>query len=128
LFGELEGDAGFVVADLEAGTGTVLRMQPGMADVVVVVAQPTLKSIDIAARAARTARNRAERIVLVANRVTSDDDVAMIRDAVDHDELVAVADDAGIAAADRAGEAPIDVAPEGAGVEAIVALARRLAA
>ena len=100
LFGEIEGEDGFVVADLEAGTGTLLRMQPGLSDVIVVVAQPTRKSIDIAARAARTARNREARIVLIANRVTGEDDVDLIRDAIEHDELVAVPDDPGIADAD----------------------------
>jgi CO dehydrogenase maturation factor len=127
LLGELDGRAAFVVADLEAGTGTVLRLKPGAADVALIVAQPTAKAIDVAARAARTARNRETRVVLVANRVGGDADVEAIRSAVPHDALVAVPDDPGVERADREGAAPIDAAPDGPAVRAVEALARELA-
>ena len=127
LLGELEEDGSIVVADLEAGTGTILRLDPGQADVVLVVAQPTAKAIDIAARAARTAANRGVPVIAVANRVRGDEDVAAVRAALGDHELVAVPDDEGIARADREGSAPIDVAPDGPGVRALVGLAGRLA-
>ncbi len=117
-----------MIADLEAGTGTVLRIKPGQADVVVVVATPTVKAIDVAARAARTARNRETRVVLVANRVTGEPDVTAIAAAVPHDLLVAVPDDPAIEEADRQGAAPIDFAPEAPAVRALSALAQRLTA
>ena len=128
MLGELEADGQVVIADLEAGTGTVLRIKPEHADVVVVVATPTAKAIDVAARAARTAQNRATRVVLVANRATGEGDVAAIRAAVPHDAHVAVPDDQAIEQADREGTAPIDFAPEAPAVRALVGLARRLAA
>jgi CO dehydrogenase maturation factor len=127
LLGELERQRQIVVGDLEAGTGTVLRLKDGQADVVVVVAQPTAKSIDIAARAARTAVNRGTRVVVLANRVRCGEDVDAIRAALGDREVVAIPDDPGIARADREGRAPIDVAPDGPGVRAIVGVAERLA-
>lgn len=128
LLGEVEGERRIVVGDLEAGTGTVLRLKEGQADVVLVVAQPTAKSIDIAARAARTSTNRGTRVVVLANRVRDEADVEAVRAAVGDHEVVAIPDDPGIARADRDGRAPIDVAPDGPGVRAVVAVAERLAA
>jgi CO dehydrogenase maturation factor len=126
LLGELEGEREIVIGDLEAGTGTVLRLREGQADLVVVVAQPTAKAVDVAARAARTALHRGIPVIAVANRVRGDEDVALVRDALPDVEVVAVRDDDGIARADREGLAPIDAAPGGPGVEAIVALGARL--
>ena len=117
-----------MIADLEAGTGTMLRIKPGHADAVVVVATPTAKAIDVAARSARTARNRETRGVLVANRVTGDADVAAVSEAVPHELLVAVPDDPAIEQADREGAAPIDFAPDAPAVRALTALAARLTA
>ena len=127
LLGELDGERAFVVADLEAGTGTVSRLAPGAADVVVAVAQPTAKAIDVAARVGRIARNRDTRVILVANRVAGDEDVALIRSGVPHDALVVVPDDPAIERADRMGAAPIDAAPGTPGVRGVEALARELA-
>ena len=127
MLGELEGERAVVVGDLEAGTGTVLRLQEGQADVVLVVAQPTAKALDVAARAVRTAAHRGLPVVVLANRVRDDEDVAAVRAAVGDCEVVAVPDDPGVARADREGLAPIDVAPDGPAVRAIVALAGRLA-
>jgi CO dehydrogenase nickel-insertion accessory protein CooC1 len=128
LLRELEDEAGaVVVGDLEAGTGTMLRLQEGQADVALVVAQPTQKALAVARTAARIAGSRGARVVVVANRVRDDDDVALIRDALADHELVVVPDDPAIARADEDGVAPLDAAPEAPGTRAIVALAERLA-
>jgi CO dehydrogenase maturation factor len=128
LLGELESDDQIVIGDLEAGVGTVLRLQDGQADVVVVVAQPTAKSIEVARRAIQVATRRDHRVVVVANRVRDDADLDEIRAVVgDEQELVVVPDDPAIAEADRDGRAPIDVDSTAPGVRAIVALADRLA-
>lgn len=128
LLGELEGDGQIVVGDLEAGVGTVVRLQPGQADVIVVVAQPTAKSIEVARRAVRLAVERAPRVVVVANRVRDDSDLAAIRTAVGEDhEYVVVPDEPAIAEADRDGRAAIDVDADAPGVRAIIDLADRLA-
>ena len=117
-----------VVGDLEAGIGTVLRLQPGMADAVVIVAQPTAKSIDIAGRAARVAAARELEVVVAANRVRDEADLAAIQDALGEHEILVVPDDPAILRADQEGLAPIDVDADGPGVAAIAALAERLAA
>jgi CO dehydrogenase nickel-insertion accessory protein CooC1 len=126
LLGELEGEGQVVVGDLEAGIGTVLRLHPGMADAVVVVAQPTAKSIDIAARAARIAAAREATVLVVANRVRDEDDLALIREGLGGHELFVVPDDPAILRADQEGLAPMDAGHDAPGVAAIGALADRL--
>jgi CO dehydrogenase maturation factor len=128
LLRELESDGKIIIGDLEAGIGTVLRLQEGQADVVVVVAQPTAKSLDIARRAVEMAADKSARTIVVANRVRDDEDLAVIRAAVGDCEMIVVPDDAAIAQADREGRAAIDVDPGSPGVRAIIALADRLAA
>jgi len=126
LLRELESADAVVIGDLEAGTGTVRRLRDGDADAVVVVAQPTAKSIDVARRAVELATERAARIVVVANRVRDEGDLELIAGALEGQEIVVVSDDPTIADADRDGRAPIDVDAGSPGVRAIVALADRL--
>jgi CO dehydrogenase maturation factor len=126
LLDELEAGKDIVIGDLEAGVGTVLRLPEDAADIVLVVVQPTAKSIEVARRVAPAASRKA-RVVIVANRVRDDDDLALIRAAFPDEEIAVVPDDEAIAAADREGRAPIDVDDEAPGVRAVVALADRLA-
>lgn len=128
LLRELEGEDDVVVGDLEAGIGTMLRLNEGEADVVLVVAQPTAKAIEVARRAVDVASAKAGRVIVVANRVRGEDDVALVRAVLGEAELVAVPDDPVIAEADRDGSAPIDADPQSPGVRAVLALADRLAA
>jgi CO dehydrogenase maturation factor len=128
LLSELESDGMIIIGDLEAGIGTVLRLQEGQADVVLVVAQPTAKSLNIARRAVEMAADRTARTIVVANRVRDDEDLAVIRAAVGDCEMIVVPDDEAIALADREGRAAIDVDADSPGVRAIIALADRLAA
>ena len=127
MLGELEGDGQVVVGDLEAGIGTVLRLQSGMVDAVVVVVQPTAKSIDIAARATRIAATRELDVLVVANRVRDEADLSAIRDALGDHEIFVIPDDPAILRADQEGLAPIDVDSASPGVTAIGELAGRLA-
>lgn len=110
---------------MEAGFGTLLRLQPGQADVVLIVAEPSAKSIDVARRGAAIGSGRA-RVIVVANKVRNEADVEAIRGALSDHDLVVVPEDDVIAGADRAGSAPIDVDPEAPGVRAILELAERL--
>ena len=127
MLGELEGETEIVVADLEAGIGTVLRMLPGAADVVVVVAEPSAKAIDVAARATRVAAARKARVVAIANRVRDDADLDAIKAGLTGQELIVVPEDPAVTAADRDGAAPIDVDAESPAVRALTALAAQLA-
>lgn len=128
MLGELEGDGRFVIGDLEAGVGTLLRMHPGQADLVLVVAQPTAKAIEVARRALEIADSRAKAI-LIANRVRDASDLELIRSGTRWTgEVVVVPEDPAVARADEDGLAPIDSAPDAAAVLALQELARRLQA
>ena len=96
-------------------------------DIILIVAQPTAKSLDIARRAVELASDRGAQLIVVANRVRDDEDLAVIRDAVGDCDMVVVPDDAAIAQADREGRAAIDVDPDSPGVKVLVELAHRLA-
>ena len=116
-----------MIGDLEAGVGTLLRLQPGQADLVIVVAQPTAKAIEVARRAVEIASGRA-RVLLIANRVRDDADVELIRDGVawGDGDMIVVPDDPAVARADEEGLAPIDAAPEGPAVLALERVAARI--
>jgi CO dehydrogenase nickel-insertion accessory protein CooC1 len=124
LLGELASED-LVVADLEAGVGTLLRMQPRDVDVALVMCEPSTKSIEVAQRAADIAADRAA-VVVVANRVHGDDDVGMIRNAFLNRDVVVVPNDPAIGDADRLGHAPIDHDPDAPGVRAIRVLSERV--
>ena len=126
MLGELEGERQIVICDLEAGVGTLARMEPGQVDAVVVVAEPTAKSIEVARRAVGIAQRHA-RVIAVANRVRDDADIERIRSVLDTDEFVVVPEEAAIATADRNGLAPMDVDTEAPGLQALHELAERLA-
>ena len=115
-----------VVCDLEAGLGTLEKLQAGDADVVLVVANPTGKALEVARRAIELAAGLAE-VVVLANRVRDDSDVELMRDVLGDRELIVIPEDPVIAAADRDGIAPIDLDPDAPGVAALVRLAERLA-
>ncbi len=123
---ELEEGERSVICDLEAGLGTILRMAPGNADVVLVVANPSAKALEVARRAVEVAADKTEVIVL-ANRVRDESDLEAIRAVIPDRELVVIPEDPTIARADRDGVAPIDLDPFSPGVKAIVELADRLA-
>ena len=110
---------------MEAGVGTLLRLQPGQADVVLVVAEPSAKAIEVARRAAEIASDRS-RVLVVANKIRDDDDLEVVRRALGEHELTVVADDDVIRRADEEGLAPIDVNAGSTRVQALVALAGRL--
>ncbi len=125
LVRDLEHGERTVVCDLEAGLGTLERLEPGQADVVLVVANPTAKSLEVARRAVELASGLAE-IIVIANRVRDDSDVELMREVLGERELIVIPEDPIIVAADREGTAPIDLDADAPGVAAIVALADRL--
>ncbi|MBA3747848.1 MAG: P-loop NTPase [Solirubrobacterales bacterium] len=126
LVRELEHGERTVICDLEAGLSTLEALREGDADVVLVVANPTGKSIDVARRAIALVAGLAEVIVL-ANRVRDDADLELIKAVAGDLEVVVIPEDETIAEADREGNAPIDLDPDAPGVAALVRLAERLA-
>jgi CO dehydrogenase maturation factor len=126
---ELTNTGHTVVADLEAGLGTLLRSTPGGIDVALVMAEPNPKSLEVARRAVELAQEKGvRRVVVVANRVRDEDDRRMIETALAGHEVVVVPDDIEIVRADREGLAPLDVAPEAPAVRALEELTASLAA
>ncbi len=117
-----------VVADLEAGIGTLTRMGDQKIDVVLVVVEPTPKSVEVGVRACALVREKqsAGQLIVVASRVRNDDDLAMVRKSFPDEEVVPIPDDPAIVAADREGVAALDRTPDAPAVRALVELAERL--
>jgi CO dehydrogenase maturation factor len=127
LLGFVEFNDVVVIADLEAGIGTLSRLGDQNVDAVVLVVEPTPKSIEVARRAAALAREKSlGRLVVVANRVSDDGELAAVQAAFPHDRVVGVPDDPAIVEADRQGLAPLDLAPDAPAVRAFVELAEAL--
>lgn len=116
-----------MIADLEAGIGTLTRLGEQRVDAVLVVAEPTPKSIEVGVRAAELAREKQlGRIVVVASRVRGEADLDVLQKAFAGYEIVPIPDDPAIVEADRKGVAPLDLAPDSPAVKALCDLARSL--
>jgi CO dehydrogenase maturation factor len=125
LLGELGEEGRLVVADLEAGVGTLSRIKSGHLDTLIVVAEPTLKSIEVAKRAVDIASRAGTRVIVVGNRVAGADDIERLHASLGQD-IVIIPEDPQITAADREGRAPIDAAKGSPGVNALLDLAASL--
>lgn len=127
MLGSVESDIAdgrIVVADFEAGIGTMTRMHPGDVDAVLVLVEPTAKSIEVAKRAAGLARDKhLGRVVVVANRIREESDLEIIREALGDHDIVAVPDDPAVIRAEREGLAPLDHDPDAPAVAALRGLA-----
>ncbi len=124
LLGELEPAGEVVIADLEAGVGTLTRLPKNGVDVIVVVTEPSLKSIQVAQKIIDIAAGAHPGVItlVTANKVASPADHATIEETLSQVDVVVPWDDA-VAAADRHGAAPLDSAPGSPGVAAISRLA-----
>lgn len=118
-----------VLADCEAGIGTLTRLGDTPVDVVLVVVEPTPKSLEVGARAAALAKERKMgHVIVVASRIRDDVDLKTIQAALPDQEIVVVPDDPAIVAADREGVAPMDSAPDSPAVRALMGIADRVLA
>ncbi|HEX2700835.1 MAG TPA: hypothetical protein VHM89_11605 [Acidimicrobiales bacterium] len=116
-----------MIADMEAGIGTLTRLGDERVDAVLVVVEPTPKSIEVGQRAAELARDKQlGRLVIVASRVRNAADLATITQAFPDQEVVPIPDDPAIVEADRKGVAALDLAPDSPAVQALCNLARSL--
>ncbi len=128
FFGDLPAEDRIVVADLEAGLNDLLWARPGPHDVVLAVAEPSAKAVEIARRACLIATELGvTRIYGVANRSVEPDDPARLADALGV-EVVTVPEDPLVEAADRQGVAPLDADGTSPAMVAVAALAGRLQA
>lgn len=127
MLGNVASPDEIIVADLEAGIGTLTRMGEKGLDAVLVVVEATPKSLEVGTRAAAIADERSlGRLIVVANRVRDADDLATIGSAFPSQEIVDIPDDRSIPSADRAGVAALDASPDAPAVLALVGLGERL--
>lgn len=125
-----------LIADMEAGLGTITRMAEGSLDVAILVTEPTPKAIEVVRRAAEVIadRNIAHRVFILANKARDEADLERVTSALAHVsaeggvEVIMVPEDMDVLTADAQGVSPIDLAPESPAVEALAGVAQRLAA
>ncbi len=123
LFSDLSAERRIIVADLEAGLNDLLWAKPGAGDMLLCVAEPSVKSIDIAARACRIGRALGVSDVFgVANRCTETDDLERVATALQV-PVFALPEDAALARADQLGLAPLDLEPSSPAMVAMERLA-----
>ncbi len=116
-----------MLADLEAGIGTLTRLHQAGVDAVLIVVEATPKSIEVGTRALGLVIEKGfGRVVVVANRVRHEADLATVRAAFPGVEVVGIPDDPAIVEADREGVAPLDLSPDAPAVLALVGLAESL--
>ncbi|MFP5328161.1 MAG: hypothetical protein ACLGHT_11850 [Acidimicrobiia bacterium] len=129
LLGSVDFQDQVVVADFEAGIGTLTRMgDDRLVDVILVVVEPTVKSIEVGTRAVAVASEKGlGRVIVVANRIRDGAASLSIAEAFGGVEVVEVPDDDALAEAERRGVAPLDAAPDSPAVRALMALAGSLA-
>jgi len=117
----------FVLADLEAGVGTLSRMAENHVDYLFAIVEPAEKSIQVARRAVEMAKkSNVGKVIVLANRIRETAHLKMLKDLFPGEEIMMIPFDRAIEDADRAGVAPIDSAPDSPGVNAFEAVVERL--
>ena len=126
MLGQLERTDEFVIADLEAGVGNLMRMAAHSVDTIFVVVEATPKSIEVAQRAVTVAADRdVAPVRVIANKIRTVDDMTMIRAALGVD-VVVVPEDLAVLAADREGRSVVDTAPHAPAVAVLAGVAMAL--
>jgi CO dehydrogenase maturation factor len=112
-----------VVGDLPGGTRQPFFGWGRFARTVIVVAEPTAKSLLSARRLARLALTKeAPRVVAVASKVRQPGDVELVARRSGLEVVGAVPWDEAVAEGERRGLAPVDYAPDSPGVRAVGSL------
>ena len=118
-----------VVGDLPGGTRQAFTGWGNWAQTVLVVVEPTSKSLLSGRRLARMADLDPEapkRVLAVANKVTEPDDMEMIAKGTGLEVVASVPLDDALAEAERRRLAPIDFAPDAPAVRAVELLVERM--
>lgn len=120
---ELPYEGWHVIGDLPAGTRQPFFGWAGFADVVIAVVEPTVKSFMTVRRLRRLQEpDGAPRMVALANKVRSEDDLTSITEASGLPVVGSIPYDDAVRDADRAGVALVDHAPDSPAVAAISSL------
>lgn len=126
-FASLPAEDRVVITDLEAGLNDLLWARPGERDVVIVVVEPSAKSVEIGRRACRIAESMGvKHIIAVANRCSDDDDGSRVAEALGID-VVRVPEDPTVEQAGLTPAAPLDLDGSSPAMLAMATLATRLA-
>jgi CO dehydrogenase maturation factor len=120
------------ITDMEAGVEVLSRGTPRASDVLLIIAEPYFKSLETAARVKKMASDLAiPNVYVVANKVRSASDAKAIETFCANQGLSIIAtiphDDAFLDASMKPAS-PIDHAPQAAGVQAVVGLAKTIVA
>lgn len=128
VFSRLEsGPDHWVVADLEAGLNDVLWAYPKPGDAMIIVTDPSMKSLEVGKRLRYVAEELGlTTVIVVANQFETSSDLERAALAFPGLPIIAVPDDSSVRRADRDGQSPLDTAPEAAGVLALAEIADRL--
>lgn len=117
-----------IVADLEAGIGTLTRLPDASVDTTLVVVEPTPRSIDVAKRAVLAATDRQQgSVTVIANKVADAEDADRIRHEFVDQTVFVVPHDVTVIDADRQGRSAVDLQPESPAVLALRSIAHQLA-
>jgi len=116
-----------IVADLEAGIGTLTRLPEQAVEHTLVVVEPTPRSIDVGMRAVAVATEREQgHVTVLASKVADDADDARVRTAFADHDVVTIPTDPIVVNADRQGLSPMDLDASAPAVEAIGSLVGQL--
>lgn len=127
---QLPEDRWAVVGDLPGGMRQPFFGWGDYAHTLFIVVEPTVKSMRAGQRLSRLAltENPPAEIVVVANKVREDGDIAKVEEATGLPVVASVPWDEAFADAEKAGLAPIDAAPWSAAVQAVEALVSQMMA
>jgi CO dehydrogenase maturation factor len=123
-------DADVTLLDTEASPEHLTRGTAKYADVMLTVVEPYFKSLETGRRMAELAHGLGlKRVLLVANKVRDDNELAAVKEFADKHDLELAATipyDEKLLEAERAEESPLDFDPDSAAVQAIGEIARSL--
>ena len=129
MLGQLESEHRIVLADFEAGLGTLSRIKEPIFDILLIVFEPTAKAIDVVRRALEMTHERPHgRTILIANRLRDETDRRLLFEAFPDQECIGIPDDESVRNAGMIGVAAIDAAANSPAVQTIRAMARSFVA
>lgn len=116
-----------VVADFEAGLGTLSRIEAGQIDRILVIAEPTMKSLEVARRALEMIESHgAARVHVVANRIADEDDRRVVLEILSRRQVTLIPEDPAIREAERWGAVPFEAAGDAPAVLAVQRIANAM--
>lgn len=125
-------DADVTLLDTEASPEHLTRGTAKYADVMLTIVEPYFKSLETGRRMAELAHGLGlKRVLLVANKVRDENELAAVKEFAEKHGLEVVATvpyDEKLLEAERAERAPLDFDPESPAVQAIASMAVQLAA